>query len=85
MFTQIRKRDGRVVKFDPEKITSAIAKAGADRTKIRDYLAGLDSPEKGYKGVTGVNYFDGNGDCLKPAYVKFVKDGKFVPAEKQMN
>ena len=29
MFTQIRKRDGRVVKFDPEKITSAIAKAGA--------------------------------------------------------
>ena len=29
MFTQIRKRDGRVVKFDPEKITNAIAKAGA--------------------------------------------------------
>lgn len=29
MFTQIRKRDGRVVKFDPEKITGAIAKAGA--------------------------------------------------------
>jgi ribonucleoside-triphosphate reductase len=29
MFSQIRKRDGRVVKFDPEKITSAIAKAGA--------------------------------------------------------
>lgn len=66
-------------------IAEAIAKAGADRTKIRDYLAGLDSPEKGYKGVTGVNYFDGNGDCLKPAYVKVVKDGKFVPAEKQMN
>jgi ribonucleoside-triphosphate reductase len=29
MFTQIRKRDGRVVKFDPEKITNAISKAGA--------------------------------------------------------
>ena len=29
MFSQIRKRDGRVVKFDPEKITNAIAKAGA--------------------------------------------------------
>ena len=66
-------------------VTEAIAKVGADRAKIRDYLAGLDSPEKGYKGVTGVNYFDGNGDCLKPAYVKVVKDGKFVPAEKQMN
>ena len=29
MFSQIRKRDGRIVKFDPEKITNAIAKAGA--------------------------------------------------------
>ena len=29
MFSQIRKRDGRVVKFDSEKITGAIAKAGA--------------------------------------------------------
>ncbi|KHK04288.1 ABC transporter substrate-binding protein [Desulfovibrio sp. TomC] len=66
-------------------MAEAIAKAGADRTKIRDYLAGLSSPEKGYKGVTGVNYFDANGDCLKPAYVKVVKDGKFVPAPKQMN
>ncbi|MFP5259687.1 MAG: ABC transporter substrate-binding protein [Acidobacteriota bacterium] len=63
----------------------AIAKAGPDRAKIRAYLAGINSPEKGYKGVTGVNYFDENGDCLKPAYVKMVKDGKFVPAPKQMN
>ncbi|OLN31076.1 Branched-chain amino acid ABC transporter, amino acid-binding protein [Desulfovibrio sp. DV] len=66
-------------------MAEAIAKVGADRTKIRDYLASLSSPEKGYKGVTGVNYFDANGDCLKPAYVKVVKDGKFVPAPKQMN
>ncbi len=29
MFSQIRKRDGRVVKFDTDKITNAIAKAGA--------------------------------------------------------
>lgn len=63
----------------------AIAKVGPDRAKIRDYLAGLDSPEKGFKGVTGNNYFDKNGDCQKPAYVKTVKDVKFVPAPKQMN
>lgn len=63
----------------------AIAKVGPDRAKIRDYLAGINSPEKGYKGVTGVNYFDESGDCLKPAFVKMVKDGKFVPAPKQMN
>jgi len=66
-------------------LAAAIAKAGPDRAKIRDYLAGMDSPEKGYKGVTGVNYFDANGDCQKPANVKMVKDGKFVPAPKQMN
>ncbi len=66
-------------------LAAAIAKAGADRTKIRDYLAGMDSPEKGYKGVTGVNYFDASGDCQKPANVKMVKDGAFVPAPKQMN
>ncbi len=29
MFSQIRKRDGRIVKFDSDKITNAIAKAGA--------------------------------------------------------
>lgn len=66
-------------------LAAAIAKVGPDRAKIRDYLAGMDSPEKGYKGVTGVNYFDAGGDCQKPAYVKMVKDGKFVPAPKQMN
>ena len=45
----------------------------------------MNTPEKGYKGVTGINYFDANGDCQKPAFVKMVKDGKFVPAPKQMN
>ncbi|MEA4855760.1 MAG: ABC transporter substrate-binding protein [Solidesulfovibrio sp.] len=66
-------------------LVEAIAKAGPDRAKIREYLAGINSPEKGYKGVTGVNYFDAGGDCQKPAFVKMVKDGKFVPAPKQMN
>ena len=28
MFKNIKKRDGRVVEFDPSKITSAVAKAG---------------------------------------------------------
>ncbi|HML61495.1 ABC transporter substrate-binding protein [Solidesulfovibrio sp.] len=66
-------------------LIEAIAKAGPDREKIRAYLAGMDTPEKGYKGVTGINYFDANGDCQKPAFVKMVKDGKFVPAPKQMD
>jgi len=65
-------------------VIEAIAKAGPDRAKIRDYLASMDSKDKGYQGVTGVTYFDAKGDCVKPAFVKMVKDGKFVAAPKQM-
>ena len=62
----------------------AIREVGTDRDKIRDYLASLNSPEKAYKGVTGATYFDENGDCLKPAFVKTINDGKWLSAEKQM-
>ena len=34
MFKRIRKRDGRLVKFDPDKITNAIVKAGANTEEI---------------------------------------------------
>ena len=65
-------------------IVEAIEKGGEKRKAIRDYLARIDTPEEGYSGVTGLTYFDKNGDCLKPAYVKIVRDGQFAPAEKQM-
>jgi len=65
-------------------IIDAVAKVGPDRAKIRDYLASMDSKDKAYKGITGLTYFDAKGDCVKPAFVKAVKDGKFVAAEKQM-
>lgn len=65
-------------------IAKAIEECGADRAKIRDCLAGMDSEKKGYKGITGVTFFDENGDCLKPAYVTVIKGGEFVAAEKQM-
>ncbi|MFZ5427446.1 MAG: ABC transporter substrate-binding protein [Thermodesulfobacteriota bacterium] len=65
-------------------IIEAVSKVGADRAKVREYLAGVTSKEKAYKGITGLTYFDAKGDCVKPAYVKVVKGGKFVPAEKQM-
>jgi branched-chain amino acid transport system substrate-binding protein len=48
-------------------------------------LASLDTPEEGYKGITGLTYFDINGDTVnKPAYVKIVKDGEFTTASVQM-
>jgi len=64
-------------------LAEVIGKVGADRKKIRDALAAMSSADKGYKGVTGVTFFDKLGDCQKPAFVKMVKDGKFTPA-KQM-
>ncbi len=55
------------------------------RKAIRDHLADIDTPEEGYTGITGLTYFDKNGDTVnKPAYVKIVKDGKFDTAEVQM-
>ena len=65
-------------------IVEAIEKGGENRQAIRDHLASINTPDKGYDGITGLTYFDENGDCTKPAYVKIVKDGQFVPAEGQM-
>ncbi len=64
-------------------LAEVIAKVGPDRVKIRDGLAAYNSPANAYKGLTGATYFDKYGDCAKPASVKMVKGGKFVPA-KQM-
>jgi len=62
----------------------AIGAVGPNREKIRDYLAAINSKEKAYKGVAGNTYFDANGDCLKDAFVKEIKGGKWVSAEKQL-
>lgn len=61
-----------------------IRAVGADRNDLRDWMAGHDSPEHGFKGITGVTYFDHNGDCLKPAMVALVQGGRFVLAPEQM-
>ncbi|MCD6268808.1 MAG: ABC transporter substrate-binding protein [Deltaproteobacteria bacterium] len=63
---------------------AAIAASGLDREKIRAYLAGISAKEKAYQGITGATYFDENGDCLKPAFVKVVKGGKWVSAQEQL-
>jgi len=62
-------------------LAQVIAKTGPDRKKIRDGLAAMNSKATGYKGITGVTSFDKKGDCSKPAFVKMVKDGKFVAAK----
>jgi branched-chain amino acid transport system substrate-binding protein len=62
-------------------LAEVIAKSGPDRRKIRDGLAAMTWPQFGYKGITGLTYFDKKGDTAKPAFVKMVKNGKFVAAE----
>ncbi|MHC4663346.1 MAG: ABC transporter substrate-binding protein [Planctomycetota bacterium] len=61
----------------------AIEKVGADRAKIRDYLASMNSSDKAYRGITGPTYFDPEGDVKdKPIFVAKVnyekKDFEFV-------
>jgi branched-chain amino acid transport system substrate-binding protein len=62
-------------------LAQVIGKVGADRKKIRDGLAAINSEANGYKGITGLTFFDKKGDCSKPAFVKMVENGKFVPAK----
>jgi branched-chain amino acid transport system substrate-binding protein len=62
----------------------AIEEVGADRTKIKEWMAAATSAEKAYQGVTGPTFFDAEGDCYsKGLHVAEVKDGKFVAAESQ--
>lgn len=67
------------------QILEAISTAGMDRKAIRDHLAAQTSAETGYEGVTGVTYFDANGDCIgKPIYVTQVINGKFAVSPLQL-
>jgi branched-chain amino acid transport system substrate-binding protein len=66
-------------------VAEAISKVGTDRKAIRDYVASLNSPENAYDGVTGMTYFDENGDVMKPLVVAVVRNGEFYPAENQMD
>ncbi len=65
-------------------LIKAIEAAGSDRKAIRDRLAGMNSLEHGFQGATGLTFFDANGDSQKPAFVKMVKGGVFVPAPQQI-
>jgi len=62
-------------------IIEAIKAVGPDREKVRAYLADIDSPAEAYEGIGGKIYFNEKGDSEKAAFVKVVKDGKFVAAE----
>lgn len=65
-------------------IATVIREVGADRAKIRDGLAAMKDEATGYWGVTGLTFFDANGDCpSKPAIVSVIRGGVQVKADKQ--
>ncbi len=61
-----------------------IAKVGTDRRAIREALAGMQTREAGYEGVTGAIFFDANRECQRPAYVSVIRGGAVVAAPVQM-
>jgi branched-chain amino acid transport system substrate-binding protein len=65
-------------------LIEAIKNSNGTRAGIKESLTKMNSRATGFSGVTGITYFDKNGDCYKPVYVMTVKDGKFVAAQKQM-
>lgn len=67
-------------------IEISIEKAGKpDRAAVKDALAAMTTADNGYVGVTGVTFFDENGDCKKPALISIVEKGKLVKAKLQMS
>jgi len=57
-------------------IAAAVEAVGTDRTRIRDYLAGIGTTRPAFEGVTGRITFDENGDVPgKPITMGVVRDG----------
>ncbi len=55
-----------------------------DRQKIRDYLASMNNIDKAIEGLTGFNYFDDNGDALKPVSIGVFRNGNIISASTQL-
>ncbi len=54
------------------------------RQRIRDYLAGLKNIDKAVKGITGINYFNDDGDAVKPIFFGIFKKRNIISAFTQL-
>ncbi len=61
--------------------TLAIAE---QRDRIQDYLASLNTMDQAIEGVTGLNYFDRNGDTKKPISIGKFKNKSIISALTQL-
>lgn len=65
-------------------LLAAVSRGGATRDGVRSALAAMRTPETGSPGLAGPVFFDANGDCPRPAFVKMVRDGAYVAAPQQL-
>lgn len=66
-------------------IEASMGSGEPSREGVQKALAAMNSPETGYNGVTGVTFFDENGDCKKPAIIAEVKEGNLVKSTLQLS
>ncbi len=76
--------------YDTAKVLAAViassqgrfnhtASSLADRREaVQRALAELNSPQNAVQGVTGLNYFDQNGDAVKPIFIAVLHDKRVV-------
>jgi branched-chain amino acid transport system substrate-binding protein len=55
-----------------------------EREKIRQFLANLTNIDKAIEGLTGFNYFDENGDALKPVSIGVFRNANIISASTQL-
>lgn len=53
------------------------------RLTLRDALIEINSPQSAIKGTTGLNYFDKQGDAIKPVFIAVLHDREAVSAMTQ--
>ena len=57
---------------------------GLERAQMRTALAGMDVPERGAAGLTGLLYFNRHGDVIRPVYLGRINRGEMVAASQQL-
>ncbi|MBF0193356.1 MAG: mechanosensitive ion channel [Magnetococcales bacterium] len=66
------------------KITGKIKSIKKERKQIREFLASLNSSAQGIEGVTGLNFFDENGDAQKPISIGKFQNRSLISAATQL-
>jgi branched-chain amino acid transport system substrate-binding protein len=62
-------------------LARAISARGTDRSRLRDYLAGIGTRWQQFDGVTGKTTFDGRGNAVdKEVVMAVVRDGQLTAA-----